>query len=68
MRERVLALDLPITMEGELPSVIAYLYAVTTAELGHYVEYIRLVRRRAAVVCRSTHEPICGWGNLKNIL
>ncbi len=29
-------------LEGEMPGALDYLYADTTAELGHYLEYIRL--------------------------
>jgi hypothetical protein len=29
-------------MEDDLPGFMAHLYADTTADLGHYLEYIRL--------------------------
>jgi hypothetical protein len=31
-----------IPMEGQMPGALDYLYADTTADLGHYLEYIRL--------------------------
>ena len=41
-RDRFGVLGCGIPMEGEIPDFMAYLYADTTADLGHYVEYIRL--------------------------
>jgi len=42
MRARVIELGAAIPMEGAVPGGLDYLYADTTADLGHYLEYIRL--------------------------
>ncbi len=42
MRQRVVENGSAIVMEGEVPDFAAYLYADTVAELGHYLEYVRL--------------------------
>lgn len=41
-RDRYVARGTAIPLEGEIPGFMAYLYADTTADLGHYLEYIRL--------------------------
>ena len=41
-RGRLVALGIDIPFEGEIPDFIAYLYADTRADLGHYLEYVRM--------------------------
>jgi hypothetical protein len=42
MRSAFVRRNTTIMMEDDLPDFMAYLYADTTADLGHYLEYIRL--------------------------
>jgi hypothetical protein len=42
MRSTLVGQGQAIPMEGPMPGALDYLYADTTAELGHYLEYIRL--------------------------
>jgi Glyoxalase/Bleomycin resistance protein/Dioxygenase superfamily len=42
MRSAYVARGTEIALEGDVPEFLAYLYADTTADLGHYLEYVRL--------------------------
>ncbi len=42
MRHSIVQNGSAIVMEGEVPDFAAYLYTDTVAELGHYLEYVRL--------------------------